>query len=281
MPSFPDFSLAHLTALSLDPPNIVGLAAKTGYRYAGIRLLPAAPGGIAYPLMDEPALMKETLARMSDTGIGIFDLEIIRLDEAFDVETFIPFFETGARLGAKAILVAGDDADEARLTASYAALCQAARPFALSADLEFMPWTKVPDASTALRIVKAADQPNGGVLVDALHFGRSSSSLADVAAIPRHWLHYAQICDAPGGMPDTVAEMIHAARCERLLPGEGGIDLAGLFATLPADLPVSVEIPSDTRMPALGPEEWARQALAAAKAVLSRINAPDRSRSAR
>ena len=182
---------------------------------------------------------------------------------AFRAADHLPFFEVGAKLGAKALLVAGDDEDEARLTASFAALCEAAAPFGLSADLEFMPWTKVPDARTALRIVLGAAQPNGGVLVDALHVARSATSLADVAAIPRQCLHYAQICDAPAEVPATVEGLIHTARCERLLPGDGGIDLAGIFSMLPRDLPISVEIPHDREVAAIGAEEWARRALAA------------------
>jgi len=87
------------------------------------------------------------------------------------------------------------------------------------------------------------------VLVDALHFARSDSSLADIGAMPRHRLHYAQICDAPAEIPATTEGLIHTARCERLLPGEGGIDLAALFRTLPDDLPISVEIPTTIAHP--------------------------------
>jgi len=265
----PIFSLAPLTLLDLPPAELIAVAARTGYQRVGFRLLPAAPGGTAYPLMQDARALEETLARMRDTGVSVFDLEIVRIGADFRASEFLQFFEVGARLGAKAMLVAGDDADEARLTASFAALCEAAAPFGLSADLEFMPWTKVPDARTALRIVTGAAQANGGVLVDALHFARSASSLADIAAIPRQRLHYAQICDAPAEIPSTTEGLIHTARCERLLPGEGGIDLAGLFRSLPDDLPISVEIPNDKRAPALGAEEWARQALAASKAALA------------
>lgn len=42
----PQFSMACLTALNLTPPQALTLAAKTGYARIGIRLLPAAPGGI-------------------------------------------------------------------------------------------------------------------------------------------------------------------------------------------------------------------------------------------
>lgn len=264
----PHYSLAHLTVLGLAPADVVRVAARTGYQCAGIRLLPASPGGLAYRLMDDPAALRETLAAIADTGIGVFDLEIIRVGEDFEQNDYLAFFEVGQRLGAKAVLVAGDDPDEPRLTANFAALCEAAAPFGLSCDLEFMPWTKVPDAPTALRVVAGADQPNGGVLVDGLHFGRSASTVADIAAIPRQWLHYAQICDGPAGTAPVEA-LIHTARCERLLPGEGGIDLIGLFAALPGDLPVSVELPSESRAPPLGPAEWARRTLAAAKATVA------------
>jgi hypothetical protein len=39
---------------------------------------------------------------------------------------------------------------------------------------------------------------------------------------------------------------------------------------LPTDLPISLEIPNEPRRPALGSEEWGRQALVAAKALLAR-----------
>ncbi|QCI65946.1 sugar phosphate isomerase/epimerase family protein [Phreatobacter stygius] len=266
------YSLAHLTLLDLSPTELVHAAAKTGYQFIGLRLLPASPGGRCYRLMDDPGTVRLMLALMADTDVDVFDLEIIRIGPDFRASDYLAFFEVGQRLSARAILVAGDDPDEGRLTANFAALCEAAAPFELSCDLEFMPWTKVPDASSALRIVSRADQKNGGVLVDALHYGRSSSTLADVAAIPRKWLHYAQICDGPAGTAPVDA-LIHTARCERLLPGEGGIDLVGLFATLPGDLPVSVELPSESRAPQFGPEEWARRTLAAAKATVAAAEA--------
>jgi sugar phosphate isomerase/epimerase len=267
------FSLAHLTLLDHTPVELIAVAARSGYQKVGIRLTAASPGGAAYPLMRDAPALRETLARIRDTGVGVFDLEIIRIGAGFQASEYLPFFEVGGRLGAKAMLVAGDDPDEARLTASFAALCEASAPFGLSADLEFMPWTKVPDAQTASRIVSDAAQPNGGILVDALHFARSATSLADIAGIPRQRLNYAQICDAPAEIPTTVEGLIHTARCERLLPGEGGIDLAGLFKSLPGDLPISVEIPNEKRLAELGAEQWARRALIASTTRLAHFGA--------
>ena len=263
------FSIAYLTAAPLSPPGTIALAAKLGYGAVGLRATPAMPGGDFSPLLQDKALLAETIAACRDTGVRVFDVEIIRIGANFNAETTKPFLELCGALGARAILVACDDPDESRLTGSFAEFAALAAPYGLTANLEFMPWTSVKDAKSALRIVTATGQPNACVLVDALHAGRSTTTLADLAAIPADRLAYAQICDAAPGIPATEAELIHTARCERLLPGEGGIDLAGIFDALPADLPISIEIPHAVRKPALGVEAWSRQALAAAKTVLA------------
>ena len=263
------YSLSYLTASSLTPPQAIAVAAQTGYSHVGLRLWPSVPGGAFQDLLDDPPLMRETMARLQDTGVAVFDLEVIRIGAQFDALACRPLLEAGAALKARAVLVVGDDPEPARLAHAYAHLCELALPFALSVDLEFLPWTAVRDARNALRIVDAAGRPaNAGVLVDALHVARSLTTLADIAALPRACLHYAQICDGPGSGTFTREQMIHTAVSERLLPGEGGIDLRGLFGALPPDLPVSIEIPHHIRLPKLGALEWARQALAASRLVL-------------
>ncbi len=266
----PIISLAYLTSVPLGPPEAIGLAADLGYDAVGLRILPSAPAGDFSPLVDDRALLRETKSRIQNSGVAVFEIEIVRITPDFRAETFRPFLDVCGELGAKAVLVAGDDPDETRLTASYATFCEAAAAYDVTGDLEFMPWTKVPDARTALRIVTRACQPNGRVLVDALHAGRSRTTLADIAAIPAARLGYAQICDAPGEIPTTDEGLIHTARCERLRPGEGGIDLIGIFSQLPPDLPISVEVPNLKRAGALGPREWSRQALDATRTLLSR-----------
>ncbi len=267
------YSLAYLTSCTLTPPQAVRLAAELGYAHVGLRLLPNAAGAPQQHLIARPEVLRETVAAQRDTGVGVFDLEIIRIAEGFDPQRYLPLLEAGAALQAKAALVAGDDTDETRLTEGYARLCELMRPYGMTADLEFMPWTAVPNAKAALRVIRAAGNPvNAGILVDALHFDRSDTTLDDIRAIPRELLHYAQICDAPTraqvGRAFTVEEMIHTARCERLLPGEGGIDLRGLFGALPHDLPVSVEVVHLQRMAVLGQTEWAQQCLACSRDLL-------------
>ncbi|MBR1189500.1 TIM barrel protein [Bradyrhizobium sp. AUGA SZCCT0169] len=264
----PSFSLAALTVLDLAPPALIDIAAACGYDAVGIRLLPAMPGGIAYPLEDKASL-KETLARLDATGIRVADLEVVALRPETDLAGFSAFFETGARLGARHILVAGYDADLGRFSDSFAAFCEAAAPYGLTADLEFMPWTCVPDLATANRIVAPMRQANAGILVDALHFDRSRSSTAELARVPVHRLHYWQLCDGPAERPATNEELIHAARHERMFPGEGGIDLVSLARAMPADITVSLEVPTVELAKTMGHKDRAQRALDAARAVIA------------
>jgi sugar phosphate isomerase/epimerase len=260
------YSLSYLSSHRCTPAEAIRIAAQTGYAYVGLRLWPNAPGAPQQYLLDQPAAMRETLAAQRDTGVGVFDLEIIRINDSFDPHTWDALYDVGAQLQAKAILVAGDDPNEERLTHNYARLCEVMQPFGMTADLEFMPWTEVKDAKSALRIVKNAGMPsNAGILVDALHFGRSTTTLGDIRAIPRQLLHYAQICDAQAGLNFSTEEMIHTARCERLLPGDGTIDIQGLFDALPADLPVSVEVVHFGREARTPPEAWAAECLSASR----------------
>ncbi len=262
------YSLAYLTAHASTAPQAIGIAAELGYGFVGLRLQPNGPGAPFQSFIDDAAVQRETLARMADTGVQVFDLEIIRIGEQFDPVTYRPLLEAGAALKARAVLIAADDTNEERLAQHYAQMCEFMQPYGMTADLEFMPWTGVKDARAAMRVVQLAGTPkNAGILVDALHFGRSTTSLADIAAIPRELLHYAQMCDAQAGLTFTTEQLIHTARQERLLPGEGSIDVKGLFATLPQDLPVSVEIVSLERSKSIGDKAWAALCLNATKRV--------------
>ncbi|SEN83615.1 TIM barrel protein [Bradyrhizobium sp. OK095] len=267
------FSLAALTVLDLAPPAMIELAARCGYEKVGLRLLPATPGGIAYRLMDDATLLRETLRRLQATGVTVADLEVVAFRPETDVASFTPFFETGARLGARHILVAAYDADLARFSDRYRQFCETAATYGLTSDLEFMPWTNVPDLKTAMRIVGEVDHPAAGILVDALHFDRSQSALADLRTIPVERLHYWQLCDGPAERPAPTEQLIHAAREERMFPGEGGIDLVGLTKAMPDSLTVSIEVPTVQLAKTVDAETRARRALAAGRAVVEKARA--------
>jgi len=63
--------------------------------------------------------------------------------------------------------------------------------------------------------------------------------------------------------------MIHAARHERMFPGEGGIDLVSLARAMPADITVSLEIPTAELAKTMDAKARAQRALDAARNVIA------------
>ncbi len=224
-----EFSIAHLTALSLSPPRLVEVAARAGYRYVGLRLNRVTPSEPLYALADDRALMAETKARLADSGVAVLDIELARMGPENDPGSYVPLLEAAAELGAAHIL------------------------------------TQLPDPE----FNRAAEhRTNAGILVDTLHFARSGSSLEALRKLPREWFRYAQVCDAPAQAPKTRDEVIHAARFERLFPGEGGLGVREVLACLPAGIPYALEIPRVSLSRLIGAEEYIRLALVAAQKYL-------------
>lgn len=266
-----EFSLAHLSALSLPPPKLVEVAARAGYRYVGLRLNRVTPTEPLYALADDRALMKETKARLADTGVAVLDIELARMGPDNDARSYLPMLEAGAELGAAHVITQLPDPDRGRALERFAALCELARPLGLGIDLEFISWTETPDLGAAATVLRETDQPNAGILVDTLHFARSRSRLEELRSLPRHWFRYAQVCDAPAQAPETREEVIHAARFARLFPGEGGLRVRETLACLPPAIPCALEIPRAFLSKLLGVEEYVKLALRAADGYL---NAP-------
>ncbi|OEC34723.1 Sugar phosphate isomerase/epimerase [Pseudomonas cuatrocienegasensis] len=239
-----NLSLAALTVLELSPPDMVEVAARAGYSHVGLRLVPATPQEHHFALVADSELRRQTRQRLAYTGVQVLDVEILRLQPDTQVSDFEAVLAVGAEFGASELLVAGNDPDRARLTERFAALCDLAAPYGLHPHLEFMPWTDVRDLPQAIEVVTAAQRDNGCVLVDAFHFDRSGSRLTDLAKLAPTRLRYAQLCDVPGPCPSDMAEILRQARSERRFPGDGCADLLGLLRTLPVQIPLSVEVPT-------------------------------------
>ncbi len=108
------YSLAYLTSAPMAPPDALVLAQKLDYQAIGVRIAPAMPGGDFSPLTTDPAMLRETIRIMADTEVPVFDVEIVRIGPQFKLDQVAAFLETAAKLRARAVLVAGDDPDEAR-----------------------------------------------------------------------------------------------------------------------------------------------------------------------
>jgi sugar phosphate isomerase/epimerase len=263
-----DFSLAHLTVLSLPPPQMITVAARSGYRYVGLRLVAVTADSAGYPLMDDRGMMRDTKRRLADTGLRVLDIELIRLTPEIDISAFEPMLAAGAELGARHVITAPYDPDLTRLADRLGALADLSAIYDIGPVLEFFPWTDVSDLRVARSIVQATARRNAGILVDTLHFDRSGSWQEDLDTIPPKWLPFVHVCDAPAAKPSTTEEILYTARVERLPPGEGGIDIRGIMRHMPLGIPVALEVPMTALTQEKGPEEVARRAIAGARRVL-------------
>src|SRR4029453_1197775 len=263
-----EYSLAHLTVLSLTPPQLVEVAARTGYEYVGVRITRVTPDEVLYDLARDRPLMRETKARLTDTGVTVLDVELFRMDPSLDAEHFVPELEVAAELGSRHVIAQLPDPDRERATARFARLCDLAKPLGIFVSLEFPHWTETGTLTEAARVVRAVNRSNGGILVDMLPFARSNSSLDELAQLPREWFRFVHVCDAAKEVPATMAGIIRTARDERQFPGEGNIELREILARLPQGIPYALEIPRVTLTRAVGPEEVARLALVVTKSHL-------------
>lgn len=264
-------SLGALTVLELAPDDMVSCAAEAGYDCVGLRLLPATNAEPAWPAIGDTPLVREIERRLADTGVRMLDVEIFRLLPETDVRVFLPALETGARLGATQALVAGNDPDPQRLAERFAALCDLGAPLGIAMNIEPMPWTEVKNVAQGVRLLATANRHNAGLLIDPIHFDRAGDVAANIATIPRSRLRYMQICDAPAERPRDIETLIYHARNERLMPGDGALDLKGILRAVPHDIPIAVEVPMKTLAQTVPPVERAKRIRAKTEAMLANV----------
>lgn len=245
------------------------VALRCGYSSVDLRLAPATPTDIDYPMFGDTAMRREVLSRMRDTGIGVYDVEIIRLRRDTAAADYERLFEAAAALGAERIKVVGIDSDEGLMTDKFAQVCRLAAPYGLTIDIEFVSFLGVRSLESALRVVRSAAQPNGKLLVDALHLSRSGGAPEEVAALNGGDMGYIQLCDALAVAPTDDQEKMAEARGRRLAPGDGVLPLTALLRAVPAHFPISLEVPMAG---GLLPAERARRAIEGLKMVMAGAN---------
>jgi sugar phosphate isomerase/epimerase len=200
---------------------------------------------------------------LSDHGLAVAELDPVwswlpgardvHIPPQFDQEDIFRFDESrllsiAGALGARSLNVVdvfGGEWSTEEAAASFALLCGRAAEHGLLVHLEFLPWSKIPDLATAWKIVQEADQPNGGIALDAWHYFRGSPDHDLLRAIPGNRILSVQLGDAPAqAEPDLMAAALH----ERLLPGQGELDLDALVSALRhigAHAPFGIEVFSD------------------------------------
>lgn len=262
-----EFSLAYLTVLGTPPRRMIEIAAATGYDYVSLRLLPVTDDEPSFPFTTDPVFVRDVVKSLSDNDMSVLDVELIRADPGFDVSEFKAFVEVSAELGARHIVTQIPEAELAVAAEQFRAICELAAPLELTVDLEFIPWSATASLDVASAIVTEADMPNGAILVDTLHFDRSSSSVAQLENLERNMFNFAQLCDARGPSSVDRHELIRVARFDREPPGDGDIDLLPVLEAMPV-VPYALEVPNEARRQELGSVEFSRLVLDKARSFL-------------
>ena len=91
--------------------------------------------------------------------------------------------------------------------------------------LESFPWSALANTRIAIDLLRRADAPNAGLLIDVWHFYNGGGHPDQLAELPNAGITGVQLNDGP-----LVHENFQRhARAERQLPGEGELDVVGLI----------------------------------------------------
>jgi sugar phosphate isomerase/epimerase len=112
------------------------------------------------------------------------------------------------------------------LVDAFGSFCDDAAARGLRIELEFVPYWGVPDLPAAWDIVRGADRPNSGLLIDTWHLYKGSTDLERdldlLATIPSGRLCSVQLAD---GIAAAQADTLYGDGRFRRFPGDGEFDL--------------------------------------------------------
>jgi sugar phosphate isomerase/epimerase len=213
---------------------------------------------------------------VADRGLAVADLDALlswlpgeAAPPGFAGEA--EFYAIADGVGARSLNVVqgfGTTVDVDRAAEALAGVCDRAREHGLLVTLEYLPWSGIPDAATALAIVERCGRANASILFDTWHTFRGPTDDAQLEKIPGARIGSVQINDAPA---EPEANLVAETMTARLLPGEGAAPLARWLRWLDdigSTAPIGVEVFS-TALDALPPVEVGRRCGAAARAVLA------------
>ncbi len=192
------------------------------------------------------AKTREARAALADTGLPLLDVEVIWIQPGSDMGLHKKVIDVGAALGAQNVLCVSSEPDMAKTAARLHELCVHAEGSGMRVTLEFGIFTEVKNLSMALGVLDDVGHPLRALLIDPIHVDRSQSPVADLAAVPRELLPYAQFCDAPAKRPDPAdfPAIIEDAIDLREQCGAGALPLAAMYQALPPGIPLSIELRS-------------------------------------
>ena len=216
---------------------------------------------------------------LDDHGLTLTDLEAAGdwlgpppdgqpsfLHHVYPTETYL---DVAVTLGAKNVVAVhfGEPAPLGVAAERFAQLSDRADERGLNVALEFPAFATIGDVATAWEVVRRADRPNGGLLVDTWHHRRGGNDDQALAAVDGSKVFSVQLSDAvgpPAGPP--LEDVMH-----RRLPGDGDfgvVDLVRLLDGVGVRAPIGIEV-FDEALLAQGTDVAARRLAESLRAAVA------------
>jgi len=216
------------------PLQLVEAAARAGFDFGGMWMEPG---------QWTDATTRAVASALRETGVRLLDIEVVWIKPGPANPDHLRIVDVGAELGARNVLCVSSDPDPGATRDKLALLIERGGRNGIRVNLEFGLFTEVKTLRQACTLLSQVDGPAAALLVDALHWQRSGGTLADIDTIPRRWLSYVQLCDAPmpGADPSNPEAILTEAIDGRVALGQGQLPLRQIVERLPEGLPIGVE----------------------------------------
>lgn len=262
------FSLAYLTVPGIEPLEQIQFAARAGYDYVSLRTIPMGlPGEPQVCLEQDPQLFKEIKAALKDTGLKLYDIELVRVREDLPCD-FRKAFECGAELGATDVLSSVWTTDHSFAVEQYGKICEQAKEYGLTINLEFPIVSGLKTLDETVAIQDKVNAPNLKLLMDTIYCHWDNVTGEKIKALDANRFGVIHLCDCPKNMDGM--EITQVVREGREYCGEGAIDLEGILKALPENT-CSIELPNIKNINEFGREGHAKNCLDYAKSFFEKV----------
>jgi sugar phosphate isomerase/epimerase len=236
------------TTFMMPPDLFVHLAADLGCGSVGIMLASHGwnpEGWEPWSLRNDPKLRKRFADALDERAVSISlgdGFQILPGKNARDAEADLDLVR---ELGATTVNTGSFEPDLARAHEQFAQLVELAADRGMVTTLEFAPPHTIGNLTLALDAVRAVGRTDHfKLLIDTMHFVRSGSSIAGLAALDPRMIGYSHLSD---NSIEPRNPTYREDSQDRMPPGEGELPLRELVALIPEDVTISVEVPMRSR----------------------------------
>jgi len=228
---------------STAPMDYIYATKNAGYEAIGIRLY-RAPGRTYNfnPILGDKTLMQNVKRAIPDLGLEMYDIYSYYLQPEMEWDIILPTLDFAGELGAKYLLVIGDDPEWSRMVDNMGKLCEKLKPMGIRACVEAYA-NLLTALASAVKFCEDTREHNVGICMDPRQGFRDEQEQSSVLLknVDRDLLPYAQINDS------TIYGSTQQSRNNGILPGEGSVPLFPYLDALPQgiDLSTEAQFPSD------------------------------------